>query len=519
MRVAPILVCALSILTACDEGRTVPPGNPGGSPRDGGPRPTSDGGGVTSDGGVVQPTACEDTSDCSAGVCDRTLGRCVECRFTGDCAGGRCVNGRCTEAASCTSDLQCTGMGLVCDTRGERCVECNSAAECSGKPCIGFSCVDTIACTSSLQCASMHMVCGEAMPPAWPAEFGGMGCGECNTPADCASGEACLVRVCLDVCRQDRRICGEVLNASCGTCDRGECASTGRACLERLPLPLVDYVVPDGDRVYIGTDGRDDQAAIISIAVNNPQDYQVIDQPSQYVDGLAVNASAIYWALVDGTIRTRAKSGGSISTFATVPGKPASSSVWCQALLANDQFVICSLVDYDDVVEDGIYKFPTNGSQPELLDRVVQADLLLVGDAVYWADFNGGRIGKTSLTGQRTMLAQVQGYLKAVIGDYLYYETTDNEIHRVRTTGGASEQLFADRAGSTRWAAHDDTHLFTIGRNDQSIEVLEESDLTGRGRETIVTLADLQSEFVAYGWSRAGVLYLYGSGGLVTITR
>src|SRR5262245_38454256 len=72
--------------------------------------PVSSSGGAA---GSVGPAGCNDSSECSQGVCDTAQHRCVECARVDDCSTGqRCESNRCV--GPCTSDKQCTAAGLLC---------------------------------------------------------------------------------------------------------------------------------------------------------------------------------------------------------------------------------------------------------------------------------------------------------------------------------------------------------------------------------------------------------------------
>src|SRR5512138_495139 len=69
---------------------------------------------------------------CPGLVCNATLGICVECNATGDCAAGLvCTSGVCeAPPPACASDRDCSAMGLVCDRTEMVCVECVMDVDC-----------------------------------------------------------------------------------------------------------------------------------------------------------------------------------------------------------------------------------------------------------------------------------------------------------------------------------------------------------------------------------------------------
>ena len=80
-------------------------------------------------GGCIAETACTSSRMCPDLVCSTSRSVCVECNVTADCDPGReCESGVCiTPPPPCTSDRDCSAMGLVCDTTRGVCAECNRA--------------------------------------------------------------------------------------------------------------------------------------------------------------------------------------------------------------------------------------------------------------------------------------------------------------------------------------------------------------------------------------------------------
>lgn len=517
-----LIVLALVSLTvaACDAGRSRT-SSPPRTTSDAGPR---DDASVIADAGVVVATPCETGADCTNGLCDRTVGRCVACRTSVDCGGGqRCDDGRCVATEACQSDLACTSLGRVCDAEGGRCVECNSAAECGDEPCIGHSCVGTKACTSSLDCADLHMVCGEALPPVWPQSYLGQGCAECNSGADCGDREACVERLCEAACVD--LICGSDEGVECGTCPEGQfgpglCVD-GRYCGAPVTFGTVDLYTRSGDWLFVGTDGRSSGISIDSISPAPAQVRPIIPRPlgaEGYLDGLAASSTHLYWALTDGSIWRRPIGGAQSERFTDVPGlAEGSTSVWCQGLDVTDAWVVCDLVDYDGRVPNGLYKFPTSGGAGVRFDPAAQVELLLDGDDAYVGDFNGSLLARTNIaTGQRTPLANVQvDRLVGVAGGFLYFRTFEGNF-RVPVGGGASQELFAGE--DVTIAAVSAQHLYATrtGR----VEVLRAA-LDGSAREVLVTAGSLPVE-ETFLWDvveRSDGIYLVARGGVYALTR
>jgi hypothetical protein len=104
-------------------------------------------GGTTGSGGRSQNT-CRDSRDCVGRpngevICDRVLGQCVQCVGQADCdPGTTCFGEACR--LSCTSDRQCTPMGLLCNRTAGLCVQCLVDVDCDGTRCVSGVCRDVI---------------------------------------------------------------------------------------------------------------------------------------------------------------------------------------------------------------------------------------------------------------------------------------------------------------------------------------------------------------------------------------
>ncbi len=477
-------------LSACEGGRTRTPGTPPGSNQDAGI--TSDAG-ANADGGVPSG-ACTRNVDCNAGVCDRLLGRCVSCRTSDECATSEsCEAGRCVAAAACQSDLECTPMGKVCDTQAGRCVACNSSADCGDKACLGHSCVDNPACQSSLDCAEIEMVCAPALPPAWPESFMGQGCAECGSANDCSAQEGCVGGFCTDICGE--RICGTVDGVECGSCGgQALCAADGMACVSALPAQFeAEAVYFDQGRALLWRDGRSSGGAhvwSIDLAGDGTTTSLYVGLGGlPYLDGVTVAGGRVFAALTDGSMLSGTAQ-GRLTPFTNVPGVGNSDSVWCQGLAGHSAYVVCDLVDYDETVTSGLYRFPVDGQAPSLIDTIVQASGIFVeGDEVIWSDFNGAQIGKSQLlTGQRTVLARTQGDLLGVAGGYVYLRNTNNELQRINIAGGSPE-FVTDEPSNWRQVTVAEDRLFLVSRGESA--TIYEADLDGGNLRSILEIGGI----------------------------
>lgn len=380
-------------------------------------------------------------------------------------------------------------MGKVCDTSAGRCVACNSSADCGDKACLGHSCVDNPACQSSLDCAELEMVCAPALPPAWPQSFMGQACAECASRNDCAAQEGCTDGFCVDVCGD--RICGTVDGAECGSCSGdGICAAGGMACVSVLPAQFdAEAVYFDQGQALVWKDGRSSGRAnvwSIDLAGSGSATNLYLGQSGVYLDGVTVAGGRVFAALTDGSIVSGA-SQGRLTTFTNVPGVGTSQSVWCQGLAGHADHLVCDLVDYDEAVTSGLYRFPVDGQAPSLIDTIVQSSgLFVAGEEVIWSDFNGVQIGKSQLlTGQRTVLARTQADLIGVAGGHVYLRTTENELQRIPLAGGNPAPVTNEPRSWAQVTVAED-RLFLVSRGESA--TIYEANLDGTNLRSILEL-------------------------------
>ena len=87
-------------------------------------------------------TPCTSSRQCASGglVCDRSIGRCVECAADIDClgAGEICLAHACVTPATCVSSRECPGQ--VCDPDRAYCVDCVTDRDCV----VGLACEETL---------------------------------------------------------------------------------------------------------------------------------------------------------------------------------------------------------------------------------------------------------------------------------------------------------------------------------------------------------------------------------------
>jgi hypothetical protein len=154
----------------------------------------------------VTYTSCTGKADCPGEqICDTTRGVCTECTDEKDCkTGNDCYGGKCVPVAICQRNSDCS-VG-VCDTSNGRCIDCVSHDNCgaSNKRCLLNTC--RTVCTTNADCTSLGMVCDTSVNA----------CKQCVTNKDCPASWYCLVATCVpDVCDATLSACNGTSYAGC----------------------------------------------------------------------------------------------------------------------------------------------------------------------------------------------------------------------------------------------------------------------------------------------------------------
>lgn len=222
-------------------------------------------------GGCSSDPECETRPGCSgsACTCDRSAGtpgvcrvRMNECVSDADCR----LNGvyvhkfctlqsppfRCLMAPTCTTDAQCTSMGLICDrtvgspsmgdcVNGRPCptgTECNPATEaCVSRVCVRRNCINTPSmCMPTERCDGATGMCipmqtgactTDAHCPSTPQEYY---CDTSRSPSVCTLGCRNSTSCPGGVCDAQHR-CQSPMGGVCGPCTQDADCPRGTRCL------------------------------------------------------------------------------------------------------------------------------------------------------------------------------------------------------------------------------------------------------------------------------------------------
>jgi hypothetical protein len=151
-------------------------------------------------------TPCSSKADCSTDpVCDLTRGVCVQCLANSDCAAGYdCIGNQCAAAAICTLNSDCPTN--VCDSANNRCIDCVGDSNCGSSYMRCLLNVCRTICTTNADCSALGMVCDTSVGA----------CKQCLTSKDCPASWYCLVSVCVpDVCDATQSACNGTSVVAC----------------------------------------------------------------------------------------------------------------------------------------------------------------------------------------------------------------------------------------------------------------------------------------------------------------
>jgi hypothetical protein len=211
-------------------------------------------GGAVGSGGS-STNACRDSRDCLGRpnnelICDRTSGRCVQCVAQADCDPTMtCYGNACRPA--CTSDRQCTPLGLLCDRAPGLCVDCVLDVDCRTGRCISGVCREVTgaggagsggaagsggssnggapsggqAGVGGSGCSAGEKDCGGVCVRASPSNgCGTIGCTPCSVPVPPNAVSRCFDSMCDFICLSGFTKVG---NACVSTTGGGGAGGTG----------------------------------------------------------------------------------------------------------------------------------------------------------------------------------------------------------------------------------------------------------------------------------------------------
>jgi len=180
-------------------------------------------------------TTCVDAVDCVTSgdcegvsgteACDTAAGHCVECVSASDCPGtADCIDQHCRAYRACDNSLDCP-TPRVCDSSAGRCVQCVYSADCEdGLTCVSNTCRRT--CSSDNDCTALGLLCD--------LNYGA--CSRCSSDSDCPGVYHCATGRCeLDSCEAGSGYCEGNTLYSCNAAGSGYQATTcysGTTCVE-----------------------------------------------------------------------------------------------------------------------------------------------------------------------------------------------------------------------------------------------------------------------------------------------
>jgi len=191
----------------------------------------------------VDAVDCVSSDDCQgvAGneACDTAAGHCVECVSASDCPeSADCIDQHCRAYRACTNSLDCP-TPRVCDQADGHCVQCVSSPDCEeGLTCVANTCRRT--CSSDNECTAIGLLC----------DLTNGACSRCVYDSDCPDVYHCASGRCeLDSCETGSGYCEGDTLYSCNAAGNGyqsTSCDTGTTCVEGEQANCQDQICTPG---------------------------------------------------------------------------------------------------------------------------------------------------------------------------------------------------------------------------------------------------------------------------------
>lgn len=305
--------------------------------------------------------ACRSDRECTAvdGVCDRSIGRCVECARATDCdAGEACIRSACEPVTECTSSRQCPGR--VCAELLGYCVDCNEDVDCGAAVCRDNVCVERPQpCASSRECSVRGLVCDTTLGA----------CVECVDAADCLDtdrrcdrSDVVLGGRCVPLaCAPDSASCVDATtarrcNADGSAWDTTPCVGLERCLDGSCALPpaeiTIDPAAQDFGMVLVGTSSSAMSFTVRNMggATSSPLSVSVSGTGASEwtVSGTTCDGTALVGgASCDVVVRLDATSAGSKTAQLDVVAGAVSASATLTALVVTPGALVIEPGAYD----------------------------------------------------------------------------------------------------------------------------------------------------------------------------
>ena len=473
--------------------------------------------------GVVDSCSVDtDTDEQNCGACGT---KCNHPNATEICDTGACKISGCSGTyADCNNQVPdgCESNLMSdpghCGLCTKACSYANANALCVGGGCVMGSCLGTFqdcdgnpvnGCEADVMTSPAH--CGACLQPCDLAHAAETCANGACTMGSCESGYTNCdndpKNGCESQLANDPKNCG-ACGHDClgGTCTAGKCDPFALATLQSTPWSIAV------DSKYAYWTNRAGSAGSVQRVSIDGGAVEVLASNQNDPDGLAINATNVYWANVGaGTVNMTLKSGGAITQVAGSQSQP-------NGVAATDSIVVWS-----NWGTGSIWKANANGTGAALLSTtsitpsVNSHRITTNGNYIWWASWGNGRVRRVAAAGGAiTEIATSQDHPLnvAVDGTYAFWTNDfDARVMRADVAGGGGSTIMATGQNKPSGLALDATHVYFTSSDLGAVRRMPK---TG---STIETLATGQSAPTYMAVDAISVYWTNATGGTVMRLR